>query len=238
MILQQEYSSSDSSTSSDSSIDSSSFTYFKKKNSNITHLTIIHLNLDILYEANLMFLNLNKLTIKKMSKYNNGIYKYDKIRMNGVKELSIVAFDIDNIPKEVFFDEVESLKLAIKPTFWGEGRLRSHWLAFLNHQVNSNLTTLEIIANSLHYDTLKVLYETFPYLKSVKIWTKSQIYDFDIKNFLENCKNLEKMALRSILNRKEVDKMLKNLPWNVEIPNTSGKSRLIETNFKRCGRFF
>lgn len=150
------------------------FRYFPTINADITNLTIDGMTLGIMYEANSMLPNLNKLTINEISN-NPNIFNLGDIRMNNVKDLSIIAFDYDKFPNTIFFDKVESLRLIVKSTNERNGIFSDEWLNFLIKQVGSTLINLDIFVNVLLDSDIEVMFNKFPKLQTMEFISTSDM---------------------------------------------------------------
>lgn len=120
-------------------IDESKIIHFFKGNTDIDTLTVEHMTLNFLNQANELLPNLRSLTLISLSEDCSRNYSGGDIRMDGVKELFIESIDI--FPKNIFFNQLDALTLII------DGKFTKEWFKFLTHQVNPNLKQIKIYTN-------------------------------------------------------------------------------------------
>lgn len=201
---------------------------FLKKNINIETLTIEHLTLNVLNQINENLKNLQNLSLISVAQNYLGKYNGVEIQMNSVKELLIES--INAIPKTIFFNQLDSLKLII------DGKFTKDWFSFLMNQINSNLTKLEIHTNELKEVHFSKIPDKFPKLESVYIWFKSYIFVREVQHFVEKCKNAQKIALKGELygiHYTYLKRYFKYKQWKMEIDNSDPSPLTIKVTFIR-----
>lgn len=195
-----------------------------KSNPKIEILSIQHCTMNILKAANELLLNLKNLELRFFStEYLN--YEGDPIHFNNVRQLTIHSNrSKDEVPEFIFFDQLQDLKLYVKP------ELTDKWTSFIGQQFNKNsIIKLVISTNVLTKARFNALSDLLPNLNGVSIDCSTDYTAKDIIKFIEKSNQLMTLRMKvpmEVMEERILRSKLQN-KWHYKMHSEGDKIHMV-----------
>lgn len=184
---------------------------FIKSNTKINIIVLRNINSNVLKEISENLPNLKTMEIKSLS----NDYRYcqgNAIHFEKLKELIFTSENINEIPENIFFRQLNKLTLNIIP------EITDKWIELIKNQMNKHLKTFTLNTENLSIEHFLRLGETLTRTDRMVIHSVSHFASDDVVKFLEKTKHLHVLEL-DILMKESEQKDLENKisgNWTIE----------------------
>lgn len=185
---------------------------FFKQNRQIKVQVIDGGNLKILKQLSEIHPTLNLLQLFALSEdcsNNQG----DPVKFTTIKEVYVVSHNADEIPRNLYFDQLYQFTLHIHPNDFTD-----KWAQYINKQVNLDLNNLYLNVGELSFEQLLSISKMKPNLRNVAVRCSSNFLADDLVEFLKTNHFLNVLDMNNQMTELEQNHLKEILPkqWNIE----------------------